>query len=258
VAQELAGENDLRVKRFALDTLTGRSGAEPLSLNPKSGLPELKPGDLNLWLDQAESEHPAVRQARLALEVARLEVDKAKAGEKPTLDATIGFNRNLNISGTAAALSTPAVTSHVNAASAGLTLNLPLYAGGALQNRVKETLALEDKARADLDNASRTVMQATRTAFLGLQSGQGQVKALEAAEISSQSALDSNKLAYQVGVRINIDVLNAQSQLYDTKAKLAKTRYDLLVGGLKLRQASGVLKPEDLQEVNRVLAPAAK
>jgi outer membrane protein len=87
-----------------------------------------------------------------------------------------------------------------------------------------------------------------------LQSGLGQVKALEAAEVSSQSALDANKLGYQVGVRINIDVLNSQSQLFDTKAKLAKARYDVLVGGLKLRQASGSLKVEDLERVNALLA----
>ncbi len=88
--------------------------------------------------------------------------------------------------------------------------------------------------------------QATRTAFFSVQSGVGQVKALEAAEASSQSALDANKLGYQVGVRINIDVLNSQSQLFDTKAKLAKARYDVLLGGLKLRQANGSLKVGDL------------
>ena len=86
-----------------------------------------------------------------------------------------------------------------------------------------------------------------------MQSGLGQVKALEAAEVSSQSALDANKLGYQVGVRINIDVLNSQSQLFDTKAKLAKARYDVLVGGLKLRQAAGSLKLEDLEQVNTLL-----
>jgi outer membrane protein len=88
-----------------------------------------------------------------------------------------------------------------------------------------------------------------------VQSGLALVKALEAAEISTQSALDSNKLGYQVGVNINIDVLNSQSQLFDTKAKLAKARYDVLVGGLKLRQASGVLSENDLQAVNSQLAP---
>jgi len=110
---------------------------------------------------------------------------------------------------------------------------MPLFAGYAIQNRVKETVALEEKARNDLEAARRTVAKATRAAYFGLQSGLAQVNALQAAEASSQSALDANKLGYQVGVRINIDVLNSQSQLFDTKAKLAKARYDVLLGGLK-------------------------
>jgi len=86
-----------------------------------------------------------------------------------------------------------------------------------------------------------------------VQSGLATVKAYEAAETSTQSALDANKLGYQVGVRINIDVLNSQSQLFDTKAKLAKARYDVLVGGLKLRQATGVLKADDIKPINALL-----
>jgi outer membrane protein len=62
--------------------------------------------------------------------------------------------------------------------------------------------------------------------------------------------LDANKLGYQVGVRINIDVLNSQSQLFQTKRDLAKARYDVLLGQLKLRQAAGVLKVEDVQALN--------
>ena len=88
-----------------------------------------------------------------------------------------------------------------------------------------------------------------------MQSGLAQVKAYEAAEASSQSALDANKLGYQVGVRINIDVLNSQSQLFDTKAKLAKARYDVLQGGLKLRQAVGTLQSSDLETVSKLLNP---
>jgi outer membrane protein len=97
------------------------------------------------------------------------------------------------------------------------------------------------------------VTQATRTAYFGVQSGLGQVKALEAAEASSQSALDANKLGYQVGVRINIDVLNSQSQLFQTKRDLAKARYDVLLGQMKLRQAAGVLKVEDVQSISNLL-----
>ena len=85
-------------------------------------------------------------------------------------------------------------------------------------------------------------------------SGIGQVKALEAAEASSQSALEANRLGYQVGVRINIDVLNAQSQLFQTKRDLAQARYNVLVGQLRLKQASGQLTAEDLKPIDALLA----
>ena len=143
--------------------------------------------------------------------------------------------------------------SSTNAYTLGFNINLPLFAGYSIQNRVKETLSLEEKARADLEAAQRNVAQNTRAAFLSVDSALGQVRAYEAAAISSQSALDANKLGYQVGVRINIDVLNSQSQLYDTKAKLSKARYDVLLGNLKLRQASGILKAADLQAINALL-----
>ena len=116
-------------------------------------------------------------------------------------------------------------------------------------------MALEDKSRQDLEDAQRQVTLNTQTAFLNLQSGLGQVKAYEAAELSTATAVASNKLGYQVGVKTNLDVLTSQSQLYQTKRDLAKARYDVLVGQLKLRQAAGVLKADDLQTVNRLLAP---
>ncbi len=251
-AQEIAAENELRVKQLALDNLTGRTGAAPWPLKPDAVFAAPTPSDIEHWVASAETESPVVRQARIAREVARLEVEKANAGEKPTVDAVAGVNRTLNKGSNSGV-----AISHLNGASIGVNFNLPLFAGFALQNRVKEALALEDKARADLDNASRSAAQAARVAYLGVVSGQGQVKAYEAAVASSQSLLEASKLGYQVGVRVNLDVLNAQSQLFDTKAKLAKARYDLLVGGLRLRQVGGGLKPEDVQTVNSLLGMTA-
>ena len=248
LAQEIAADNDLRVKKIALDQLVGKT-AEPKALAQPLSLPPLEPADVHNWVQQTESGHPSIEQARIALEVAQLETRKAQAGHKPTLDLTASYSSVNNIDGSSSGVG----SSHVNAGTIGLSFNLPLFAGFATQNRIKETLALEDKARNDLEGARRAVAQGTRTAFFGVLSGQGQVKALEAAEASSQSALDANKLGYQVGVRINIDVLNSQSQLFDTKAKLAKARYDVLLGGLKLRQANGTLKAEDLNSVNTLL-----
>lgn len=248
-AQEIAAENDLRVKKLALDQLVGKVDTQPQPLAQPLTLPTLVPSDVNAWVAQSESNHPGIRQTQVALDVAQLETQKAQADHKPTLDLTAGYNITQN-NGTAST----SMDYRTNAATVGLAFNLPLFAGFAIQNRIRETLALEDKARSDLEATKRAVDQGTRTAFFGVQSGQGQVKALEAAEASSQSALDANKLGYQVGVRINIDVLNSQSQLYDTKAKLAKARYDVLVGGLRLRQASGTLQAEDLNSVNALLA----
>lgn len=247
-AQEIAAENDLRVKKLALDQSVGKPDTQPVALKSSANLSTSVTGTADTWAQQAVEQNPSIEQARIGLEVAQLETEKAKAGHMPTLDLTASYGstrfRNGNLSARV----------DNNTATVGLAFNLPLYAGHATQNRIQETVALEEKARNDLDAAQRAVTQATRTAFFGVQSGLGQVKALEAAEASSQSALDANKLGYQVGVRINIDVLNSQSQLFQTKRDLAKARYDVLLGQLKLRQAAGVLRAEDVANVNVLLA----
>ena len=250
-AQEIAADNDLRVKTLALELLVGKVGLKPRRIQSGAALPPVNGQGVDAWVSQSEEAHPAIQLARANLDIAKLETEKAIAGHKPTVDFTLGYNSQRNLNGSAVST----LNSQANIASAGITASLPLFAGFATQNRIRETTALEDKARTDLEGAQRQVAQATRTAYLGLQSGLGQVKAYEAAEASSQVALDANKLGYQVGVRINIDVLNSQSQLYQTKRDLAKARYDVLVGQLKLRQAAGVLKAEDLQPINALLAP---
>ncbi|MBT9527264.1 MAG: TolC family protein, partial [Rhizobacter sp.] len=122
-----------------------------------------------------------------------------------------------------------------------------------VQNRVKETLSLEEQSRNTLEAARRSVAQATRQTFFGVQSQQARVKALEAAESSNQLALEATQLGYKVGVRVNLDVLNAQTQLFNARSELAKARYDVLVNSLRLRQAAGQLKPEDLTALNALL-----
>ena len=249
-AQEITADNDLHIKKITLDQLVGKSESQPNGLLVPVILPAVLVTDASVWVQQSENVHPSIRQARSAVEIAELEVKKAEAGHKPTLDATASYNVQRNPSGT---ITSQPLTFRANTSNIGVLLNVPLFAGFATQNRVRETLSLKDKALSDLENARRTVALSTRTAYFGVLSGQGQVKALEAAELSSQSALDANKLGYQVGVRINIDVLNAQSQLFQTKRDLAQARYNVLLGGLRLRQANGSLTPDDLQAINLLL-----
>lgn len=251
LAQEIAADNDLRIKRLALNQLVGLNNIEPKSLatNAKLTLPVSK--SVDDWVQLSSESNPSVIQSRAALEIAKLEIAKAEAGHKPTLDLVAGYTPTRYKNGKG--INSSQIDANTN--SLTLSFNVPLFAGFATQNRIKETVALEDKARSDLDAAERNIAQATRTAFFGLQSGIGQVNALQAAEASSQSALDANKLGYQVGVRINIDVLNSQSQLFQTKRDLAKARYDVLLGQLKLRQSAGTLTEADLASINALLNP---
>jgi outer membrane protein len=248
-ADEIAAENDLRIKRIALDQLVGRNGIKPQPLAVPVILPQVLPADVEVWVNTAEVQHPAVRRARVGLDVALLETEKARAAEKYTLDAVGSLSGIRNSGSTLSGFS-----GLTRSASVGVQFSLPLYTGGQTQNRIQETLLLQEKSRQDLDAARRLVSQGTRQSFFGVQSGLAQAKALEAAESSSKLALEATQLGYKVGVRVNLDVLNAQTQLYQTQRDLAKARYDVLVGSLRLRQASGQLTPADIEAVNALLA----
>jgi outer membrane protein len=247
-AQEIAAENDLRTKSIALDQLVGRSGVAPRPLPPAAALPATEPADAEAWVGLALGAHPSVRKAALGFDIARLESAKASAAALPTVDATGAYSVNKAYG------SRPAAAGQVSTGTLGVQLNWTLYNGGLTQNRVRETAELEIKSRNDLDAARRTVSQSTRQAYFAVQSGSAQVKALEAAEASSRLALEATQVGYRVGVRVNLDVLNAQTQLFQTRRDLAKARYDVLMGGLRLRLASGQLKVEDLAGVSGLLA----
>ncbi len=245
-AQEIAADNDLVTKRIALDQLVGRSNVQPAQLVVPMTLPATAATPVDELVARAADEHPAVRRAQVAFDVAKLETEKARAQSLPTIDAVASVQSGR---GTVASN----ITGYNSGASIGVQINLPLYSGGAIQNRVKETIVLEERSRNDLEAARRVVVQTTRQAYYTLQSGAAQVKALEAAEASSQLALEATQLGYRVGIRVNVDVLNAQSQLYQTKRDLARARYDVLLSTLRLRQAAGRLTPSDVLAVDRLL-----
>jgi outer membrane protein len=254
-AQELAADNDLAVKRLALASVVGRAGVEPKPVALPVVLPPINPADVEEWVTQADAASPALAQLRLAREVARLETEKARTGHLPTVGVSASLSdAHTKLSGETRAGAFGPSSGTGPTGSVALQLNLPLFTGYSVQNRIKETLALEDKAQTDLEAARRNTAQATRSAFFTLRSLRGQVLALEAAESSSKLALEATELGYKVGVRVNLDVLNAQSQLYQAQRDLAKARYDVIFNGLKLRQVSGQLQPQDVSAVDALLA----
>lgn len=252
-AQEIVAANDLRTARIALDQLVGRADVAPQRLAEPVQLPPVAPGDVEAWVAQ-NGESPTVRRAQLAYDIAQLETDKARAANLPTVDLVGSYGKQRNDGVVGASAGSSAFPGTFTSGSVGVQLNLPLFAGYAIQNRVKETIALQEKARNDAEAARRGVEQATRQAFFAVQSGEAQVRALEAAEASSKLALEATQLGYKVGVRVNLDVLNAQTQLFTTQRDLARARYNVVLGNLLLRQAAGTLLPQDLTLVNVLLA----
>jgi len=250
-AQEIAATNDLRVKHIALDQLVGRADVKPNPLRVPVNLESLNPGQIDDWV-QGNARAAMVRKAEVGLKVAQLDVDHARAGHMPTLDAVAQIART-HVDSNSSILKAQGGAG--TAGSIGLEFNMPLYAGNAIQNRVSETLSLQGKAERDLENARRSVELGTRQAYAGVQSGLAQIEAYEAAESSAKLALEATQLGYRVGVRINKDVLDAQTQLTNTQKDLYKARYDVIIGSIKLRQAAGTLTADDLAQLNKLVTP---
>lgn len=246
VAQEFAAINDLENKRSALQNIIGTAPGTLAPLRPGVVLATPSPAAIEPWVSSAESQNYGVVSAELAYESSKRDIQKSRAGHYPTLDL-IANARRTDTGGQYA------FSGVRNDKAIGVQYSVPIFNGFAVTSRVRESIALEDKARNDLEATRRNAAQNARLAFLGVNSGLAQVRALQAAEVSSTSALESNKLGYQVGVRINIDVLNAQRQLYLTRRDLSRARYDTIMNGLRLKSAAGSLREADLVPVNALL-----
>jgi outer membrane protein len=249
VAKEILDRNDLEVKRRALVVLLGKlpDGLVPL----KEPLPLVTPQPANIeeWVKASSESSLAVLVARAGVEIAQEEVKRQRAGHLPTLDLSASWGHAYN-----PLTATPSIVgANTNAGAVGLTLALPLYSGGLVQSRVREALALRDRAEQDLEGTTRNVAQAVRANFLNVTSGIAQVRALEQAQVSTQSQLDSTILGRDVGVRTSVDVLNAQQQVTQTRRDLQQARYNYLMNTLRLKQATGMLAETDLEQVNRAL-----
>lgn len=249
-AQEIAAESDLEVRRGILQAITGK---EPTPLAPPRKSAELtppQPSDMKEWVAAAERDGIAVQVQQAAATIAAREVDKQRAGHYPTLDlvANVGSNKSYG--------STSFGLLDSDSKNVGVQLNIPIFQGGAVSSRTREASANRAASESALEAAKRNAALSARQNYLGVVNGLAQVKALKAALVSSQSALESNKLGYEVGVRINIDVLNAENQVYVTRRDFAKSVLDTLMSQFRLKAAVGALGEEDVSAVNALLDPS--
>jgi outer membrane protein len=274
-SQEIAAQADLVVKRGVLEQLVGRpvGALKPLTKEAKidgvlkdprskskdakdilitdSVNPQLPPGQtLDDWIKQAESANFNVLASQLSVNLAESTYRGSQALNYPSLNlvGTSGFNTS---NGTPNSYQPN--NSNVYNNTIALQMYIPLVSGGYASSVIRQNAALVDTAKANFDNARRTAAQSTRAAFTGFYGGLASVKAFEAAERSSSSALESSKLGFQVGTLINIDVLIALDTLINTRSQLQQARYNTILNAIKLKAQAASLSDEDLISINTLL-----
>jgi outer membrane protein len=248
-SQEQVARSDLAIKQSALRAIIGRDPGPLQPLRDPVQLVPPQPNDIDTWVRNAETDNYAVQAARAGAQIAQYQVKIARDAYLPQVNVTGSMQYQRSDNGS---LYLP-FNNNVTTSTLGISLTVPLFTGGYIQSKLRQAHALEDKADQDLELARRTAAQSARQAYSGVDYGLAQVQALESAQVSAQTQVESTRLGYRVGVRINLDVLNANTQLFNTERDLKKARYDFLVNGLKLKAAAGALQDEDIFKVNALL-----
>ncbi len=247
-ASEITFINELDRRRTALRAIIGRfptnlkrigKGFDPKPPNPNA---------LEYWVDIAIKGNLPVRFQEANVEIATLEVERARAGHLPTLDLVGSYGAQTS-SGSASS----GYNSDSRSALLGLQLNVPLYQGGFVNSRVREAIALLDRSRADLETTRRAAITNAQDGFSGVNNAVASVRAFEQAVISADVALQSNILGQEVGIRTNLDVLNVRQNVFQARRDVANAYFVYLLATLRLKAATGTLTEIDLEELNRSL-----
>lgn len=250
LAQLIEAQNVLADRREALRELTG---ATPDALARLAELPLTtpEPADIDRWIETAQAQNLVLAASREAVEIAREEIRRQRAGHFPTLDI-VGSRTHTDDDGSVAR---PDVRVRTDNEAIGLELSVPIFQGGLVRARTAEAAELLRAAEEELEAARRSVERATRAAYLGAASGAARVQALTQAVVASESALETRREGFEAGINTNIDVLDASRDLFRARRDLAAARYEYVLNLLRLKQSAGTLGEQDLVAVNAWLAP---
>jgi len=249
IAQALAAEADLDLRQQVLaEVANGPTPTLLLRAVAPEALPPLRADSVLEWLSRAEGDSPSLRQARLAVDAAEAETRKASLAHAPSADLNASYTHS-NDTGTVTSI----FPRSGNTTAVGVTLTVPLFASGATQSKVVEALALRDKAIGELDLARRTLVIGVRQAFVATLSALSQAKALATAERSQALSVRANQRGYEVGIKTNADVLEAQGKLFEARRDLSRARHDAWASYFKLRALAGQLNEGDWQSLDAQL-----
>ena len=243
-AQLIEARNQLTVAMRSLQELVGDKPVSLAQLKAdfaKQLKPELE--TLDTWLDRALETSADIAAQRRALEVAEREVDKNRAGHLPTVDVYASSGRSQSDSFSS-------INQEYRTRQLGVQVNIPIFSGGYTNAATTQAIANRERARNELEaTVNKTHIEVTKQ-YSGTVSGLAKVQALELAVKSSEQALESTKMGFKAGMRSNVDILNAEEQLYTSRRDLAEAKYVYLLSRLRLKAAAGQLSEADMGEVD--------
>ncbi len=210
--------------------------------------------DTEIMVQNAIEQNPEIKAREQALAAAEKDIQRAKSGHYPYLNANVGYNDNTLRSGEVGDF-TPTDSSQT---AYNLRLVVPIFTGGNTQSQVREAVALRDIAADQLEQTKRNVTRQIRNQDRNLEAGLAEVEARRLALVSAKSALEANEVGFEVGTRTIIDVLLTQQQLFAAAREYSRARHTYLVNTLRLKQAAGVLQTSDVEAINRLLTNDAE
>jgi len=224
---------------------------------PKDDIPLQSPApeDVEKWVAAALDQNLSVLSARLATDIAREDIDVARAGHLPSLDlyaqrtASSDAGNQTSRRGDTPGTRSPA-DGDTTIDAIGIQITFPIYSGGAVSSEVRQRVYQHRAARERSERTARDTERAARDAYLSVISDIARVQALRQAVESSQTALQATEAGFEVGTRTTIEVLDSRRQLFQAQTNYYRSRYDYIIAVLQLRLATGSLSVDDLQEVN--------
>jgi outer membrane protein len=258
-ANTIVTANALEDAYRALEEITGRE-VRVLKALPQDFQPELPSAlDAEGWVRTAIENNPSLKAQEFRLKSAEESIGTARSGHYPTLYLGANYGRSRGDGDQTNNLTSVTAQFENEGASrsVGLTLSVPIFAGGATQSGVRQAIAQRDATADEYEQQKRALVRNTRNAYRTLVAGVSEVEARKAAVFSARSAYDASQVGLEVGTRTVLDVLNNQQTLFNAEQEYARTRYGFLQNRLLLEQAAGTLDIEDLREINRLLTADA-
>ncbi|HEO1671097.1 TPA: TolC family outer membrane protein [Klebsiella aerogenes] len=194
------------------------------------------------WQKLAMERNPQLASSRHGVEAARYDVERNRAGFMPQVQLYASHSENDSSSDNT-------VNQKYRTDSVGVQVSMPIYSGGGVAASTRQAAARYGQAKYELDAQVGSIMNDLRKQFNQCISSQAKLRAYELAVKSATTQVEATRQSVLAGQRVNVDVLNAEQQLYAAQRDLAEAKYTYIKAWITLLGDSGTLSEKDIASV---------